>query len=72
MGPPCSLLDIKQIGKHYLVKSTGNMADFKDAYMPVKFHKHKNGIKRHYTEAFCMRKQVKQIIIDMARAQLAP
>ena len=52
---PCALSDMGYIGKHYMVKSTshpstkGTPSDIKE------FDPSKTGIKRHYTEAFCMR-----------------
>ena len=45
----CSLEDISMIAKHYTVKSTEHPQGYNDGGM---------GIKRHYTEAFCLRSDI--------------
>mmetsp|Transcript_2610 Transcript_2610/g.4039 ORF Transcript_2610/g.4039 Transcript_2610/m.4039 type:complete len:124 (-) Transcript_2610:716-1087(-) len=54
---PCCLVDYRQIAKHYLIKSTSHPY----TRLPSntgQFQNEKQGIRRHYTEAFSMRKQV--------------
>lgn len=52
----CSLDDISQIARHYLIKSSNHP---------------KNGtIRRHYTEAFCMRKEVYENLLKLAKYQI--
>lgn len=50
----CSLEDFNQIAKHYLVKSTAHPRASSNS-SPGYFKESDQGIKRHYTEAFCMR-----------------
>ena len=50
----CSLLDFTQMGKHYRVKTTGET--FSDKIQ---------GISRHYSEAFCMRKNIYENILKL-------
>ena len=63
-NPPCSLVDIRYIGRHYLVKSLSHSST-------REFDRIKNGIKRHYTEAFCMRPSVYLGILDLAKDHLS-
>jgi hypothetical protein len=55
---PCCLVDISYIGRHYLVKSTTHKSTIGGASALGEFESNKNGIKRQYTEAFCMRSEV--------------
>ena len=52
------------MAKHYLVKSTSGAG--LGASLPGKIDHHKPGIKRHYTEAFAMRAEVKRALLDLA------
>jgi len=62
----CSLLDIRNIGKHYLVKSSTHPITRGGPSPDGEFEDRKQGIKRHYTEAFCMRKEVYQSLLKIA------
>lgn len=62
----CSLLDIRNIGKHYLVKSTTHRITRGGPSPDGEFEDRKQGIKRHYTEAFCMRKEVFESLLKIA------
>jgi len=55
---PCSLVDIRYIGRHYLLKSTSHPSTLGIRSPTGSFDAVKTGIKRHYTEAFCMRANV--------------
>jgi len=54
----CSILDISHIGKHYLVKSTSHLISPYGPSPAGEFNDTKPGIKRQYTEAFAMRKDI--------------
>jgi len=51
-------VDIRAIAKHYLLKSTSFKKPFGNNSPPGVLDRNKPGIKRHYTEAFCMRKEI--------------
>lgn len=51
----CPLMDTSQIGRHYLIKSTSHPKTFGGASESGTYEETKHGIKRHYTECFCMR-----------------
>lgn len=53
----CPLLDVAQIGRHYLLKYTGF-----GHFEPLK-----PGIKRHYTECFCMRPEVYENLLKIGQ-----
>lgn len=63
---PCSLLDIRYIGRHYLVKSTSHRQSRGATTEKGHFDISLPGIKRHYTEAFCMRPNVHDSILELA------
>lgn len=52
----CPLIDFTQMGKHYRVKTNKTEGKFSDE-LP--------GISRHYSEAFCMRKNVYENILKL-------
>mmetsp|Transcript_13001 Transcript_13001/g.20161 ORF Transcript_13001/g.20161 Transcript_13001/m.20161 type:complete len:308 (-) Transcript_13001:254-1177(-) len=62
----CSLININQIAKHYLVKSTSHPST-KGQSSAGTFEKSKCGIRRQYTEAFSMRKEVHEAILSLAQ-----
>ena len=62
----CSLLDPLQIGKHFLVKSTSHPITKGGASENGIFEENKIGIKRQYTNAFCMRNEIYENIIRLA------
>ena len=64
----CSLLDTRNIGKHYLVKSTTHRYTRGGPSPDGEFEDRKGGIKRHYTEAFCMREEVYQSLLKLANS----
>ena len=53
----CSLVDPTQIGKHYRVRCNKTEGTFSEE-IP--------GISRHYSEAFCMRKNIYENILKLA------
>lgn len=65
-----SLLDPRSIAKHYTVKSTSLSYQYDILNLLSspngQFDDKKSGIKRHYTEAFCMRPDVYQALLDLA------
>jgi len=55
------------IGKHYLVKSTSHPKSSLFPSLNGEFDERKPGTKRHYTEAFCMRKNVFELLMKLAK-----
>ena len=60
----CSLLDYNQIAKHYTVCSTSHPRVL-GASTPGTYDQNRHGVRRHYTEAFTMRKQVYEGILNL-------
>ena len=61
-----SIIDYRQIAKHYLVKNTSHPASVGTVGISGDFDSNLHGIKRHYTEAFCMRGNVYDNLLALA------
>ena len=64
---PCPLLQLTDIGKHYMVKSTSHPKTKGGPSNIGEIEEGKFGIRRQYTECFCMRKQVYDNLIAIGR-----
>jgi len=51
----CSIIDYRQVARHYLVMSSSHPTTKRSPSAPGTWDVDKFGIKRHYTEAFVMR-----------------
>lgn len=63
----CSLQDLGQIGKHYLIKSTSHSHSKTGGTINSgTFDPIKSGIKRQYTECFAMRRDIYDNLLKIA------
>ena len=66
----CPLKDFSSLGRHYLIKSTSHPKTQGGPSPSGEFDPKRHGIKRHYTECFCMRSLVYENLLKIARAFL--
>jgi hypothetical protein len=60
------LADLRSIGRHYVIKSTSHPHVI-DPSGVGEFEDKKYGIRRHYTEAFCMRRDIYDNLIRLSK-----
>lgn len=62
----CPLIDHTSVARHYLIKSTSHPETLGGPSREGEFDDTRHGIRRQYTECFCMRKNVYESILKIA------
>jgi len=63
----CPLVDHTSVARHYLIKSTSHPNTLGGTSREGEFDDTKHGIRRQYTECFCMRKNVYESLLKIGK-----
>ena len=63
----CPIIDHPSVARHYLIKSTSHPGTLGGPSREGEFNDRKHGIRRQYTECFCMRKNIYESILKIGR-----
>lgn len=63
----CPIIDHTSVARHYLIKSTSHPETLGGPSREGEFDDTRHGIRRQYTECFCMRRNVYESILKIGR-----
>lgn len=63
----CPLVDHTSVARHYLIKSTSHPKTLGGASREGEFDDTRHGIRRQYTECFCMRKNIYESLLKIGK-----